>query len=369
MAGEPDAAVDPRARPDVPEVMRAAVLFGPRDMRVIDRRVPAPGPDEVLVRVAMCGTCGTDLKIFDGHFPQTPALGDYTPGHEWTGTVAAAGSRVDEFAPGDRVCIEAHSGCGRCDNCLIGRYTACLNYGNRAKGHRATGMTTDGGFAEYAVHDVGSLYALPRSLSFEDGVLITTAGTSLYGLDVAGGYIAGLDVVVFGPGPVGLMTVQACQALGAGQVILVGTRSSRLELGRRLGADHVINARETDPVPAILGLTGGAGADVAVECSGARQAPQQCAEVTKRAGKIIIVAFYPGPVTLDLSAIVRSDISIHTSRGEGGNNVKRAVALAARGRLRGAELVTHHFPLEEIDTALRVVQERDGDPVKVVVEP
>ena len=369
MAGEPDAAVDPRARPDVPEVMRAAVLFGPRDMRVIDRRVPAPGPDEVLVRVAMCGTCGTDLKIFDGHFPQTPPLGDYTPGHEWTGTVAAAGSRVDEFAPGDRVCIEAHSGCGRCDNCLIGRDTACLNYGNRAKGHRATGMTTDGGFAEYAVHDVGSLYALPRSLSFEDGVLITTAGTSLYGLDVAGGYIAGLDVVVFGPGPVGLMTVQACQALGAGQVILVGTRSSRLELGRRLGADHVINARETDPVPAILGLTGGAGADVAVECSGARQAPQQCAEVTKRAGKIIIVAFYPGPVTLDLSAIVRSDISIHTSRGEGGNNVKRAVALAARGRLRGAELVTHHFPLEEIDTTLRVVQERDGDPVKVVVEP
>ena len=165
------------------------------------------------------------------------------------------------------------------------------------------------------------------------------------------------------------MTVQACQALGAGQVILVGTRPSRLELGRRLGADHVINARETDPVPAIVGLTGGAGADVAIECSGAPEAPQQCAEVTKRGGKIVIVAFYPGPVTLDLSAIVRSDISIYTSRGEGGNNVKRAVALAARGRLRGAELVTHHFPLEKIDTALRVVREREGDPVKVVVEP
>ena len=369
MTDQRAAATDLAARPPIPQVMRAAVLFAPRDIRVVDRPVPWPGPDEVLVKVAMCGMCGTDLKIFDGHFPLTPPFGDYTPGHEWTGTVAALGSRVDEFAVGDRVCIEAHSGCGRCDNCLAGKYTACLNYGNRAKGHRATGMTTDGGFAEYAVHDVGSLYALPRSLSFEDGVLITTAGTSLYGLDVAGGYIAGLDVVVFGPGPVGLMTVQACQALGAGQVILVGTRSSRLELGRRLGADHVINARETDPVPAILGLTGGAGADVTIECSGALEAPQQCAEVTKRAGKIIIVAFYPGPVTLDLSAIVRGDISIYTSRGEGGNNVKRAVALAARGRLRGAELVTHHFPLEEIDTALRVVQERDGDPVKVVVEP
>jgi L-iditol 2-dehydrogenase len=349
--------------------MRAAVLFGPRDIRVVERPVPWPGPDEVLVRVAMCGTCGTDLKIFDGHFPQTPPFGDYTPGHEWTGTVAAVGSRVDEFAPGDRVCIEAHSGCGRCDNCLVGRYTACLNYGNRAKGHRASGMTTDGGFAEYAVHHVSALYPLPPQLSFEDGVLITTAGTGLYGLDVAGGYIAGLDIVVFGPGPVGLTTVQVCKALGARQVILVGSRAAPLELGRRLGADHVINARETDPVPAVLGLTAGAGADMAVECSGGIGTPQQCTEITKRGGKIVIVAFYPEKVTLDLGAVVRKDISIHTSRGEGGNNVKRAVALAAQGKLRGAEMVTHRFPLEDITTAFRVVREREGNPVKVVIVP
>ena len=366
--GEPGAAVDPHSRPDLPETMRAAVLFGPGDMRVVDRPVPQPEPDEVLVRVAMCGMCGTDLKIFDGHFPQTPPFGDYTPGHEWTGTVAAVGSGVDEFAAGDRVCIEAHSGCGRCDNCLVGRYTACLNYGNRAKGHRATGMTADGGFAEFAVHHVSALYPLPAPLSFEDAVLITTAGTGLYALDVAGGYIAGLDVVVVGPGPVGLMTVQTCKALGARQVILVGTRPSRLELGRRLGADRVINARDTDPVRAVLDLLPD-GADMTIECSGGVDAPQQCAEITKRAGTIVIVAFYPGPVTLDLSSIVRKDITIHTSRGEGGNNVKRAVALAAQGKLRGGDLVTHRFPLEEITTAYRVLRERDGDPVKVVVLP
>jgi len=369
MPGEPDLGLDLKPRPDVPEVMRAAVLFGPRDIRVVDRPVPLPGPDEVLVRVAMCGTCGTDLKIFDGHFPQTPPFGDYTPGHEWTGTVAAAGSRVDEFAAGDRVCIEAHSGCGRCDNCLIGRYTACLNYGNRVKGHRATGMTTDGGFAEYAVHHVSALYRLPPQLSFEDGVLITTAGTGLYGLDVAGGYVAGLDIVVFGPGPVGLTTVQVCKALGARQVILVGRRPAPLELGRRLGADHVINARQSDPVRAVLDLTEGAGADMTVECSGGLETPQQCAEITKRGGKIVVVAFYPDRVTFDLGGIVRKDISIHTSRGEGGNNVKRAVALAAQGKLRGAEMVTHHFPLEDITTAFRVVRDRDGDPVKVVIVP
>jgi L-iditol 2-dehydrogenase len=354
---------------NVPQVMRAAVLFGPGDIRVVDRETPVPGPDEVLVKVAMCGTCGTDLKIFDGHFPQTPPFGDYVPGHEWTGTVVATGSQVDEFAISDRVCIEAHSGCGRCDNCLAGRYTACLNYGNLAKGHRATGMTVDGGFAEYAVHHVSALYALPPQLSFEDGVLITTAGTGLYGLDVAGGYVAGLDVVVFGPGPVGLTTVQACKALGAQQVILVGTRPSRLELGKRLGADHVVDARQTDPVRAVLELTGGHGADMTIECSGAPETPQQCAEATRRGGKIAIVAFYPGPVTFDLSAIVRKDITIYTSRGEGGNNVKRAVSLAAQGKLRGADMVTHRFPLKEIATAFRVVRERDGDPVKVVIVP
>jgi L-iditol 2-dehydrogenase len=353
----------------IPDRMRAAVLFGPGDIRVTERPVPVPGPDEVLVRVAMCGTCGTDLKIFDGHFPLTPPFGSFTPGHEWTGTVAAAGSGVDEFAPGDRVCIEAHSGCGRCDNCLAGRYTACLNYGNQAKGHRATGMTTDGGFAEYAVHHVSALYRLPPELSFEDGVLLTTAGTGLYGIDVAGGYVAGLDVVVFGPGPVGLTTVQALKALGAGRVILVGTRASRLELGKRLGADHVINAALTDPVPAILELTDGAGAEVTIECSGGLGVPQQCAEVTKRGGKIVVVAFYPDKVTFDLSAVVRKDISIYTSRGEGGNNVKRAVALAAAGKLRGAEMITHRFPLEKIAEAFRVVRERDGDPVKVVLVP
>jgi L-iditol 2-dehydrogenase len=349
--------------------MRAAVLFGPGDIRVVDKAVPRPGENEVLVKVAMCGTCGTDLKILDGHFPLTPPFGEFTPGHEWTGTVAATGDSTDEFQPGDRVAIEAHSGCGRCDNCVTGRYTACLNYGNPAKGHRATGMTTDGGFAEYAVHHVRALYPLPPRLSFEDAVLISTAGTGLYGLDVAGGYVAGQDVVVFGPGPVGLTTIQALKALGAGQVIAVGTRTARLELAKRFGADHVINVREDDPVTVIEGLTHGEGADMVVECSGSAGVPELFPRITKRGGKIVVVAFYPSPVTLDLGAIVRKDLTIYTSRGEGGNNVKRAVALAAQGKIRGAEMVTHRFALDDIAEAFRVVRERDGDPVKVVVVP
>jgi L-iditol 2-dehydrogenase len=323
----------------------------------------------VLVRIAMCGTCGTDLKIYDGHFPLTLPYGAFTPGHEWTGTVVALGEGVDEVAVGDRVCIEAHHGCGWCDNCLVGKYTACLNYGNPAKGHRATGMTANGGFAEYALHHISSLYTIPPQVSYQDAVLITTAGTGLYGLDAAGGYIAGQDIAIFGPGPVGLMTVQVCKQLGAASVILVGTRPSRLEMGQRLGADHLVNAREQDPVAVIRALTGGLGVDLAIECSGALDTPQQCAQVTKRGGKILVVAFYERPVTLDLSSVVRNDITIYTTRGEGGNNVKRAVSLAAQGRLRGRELVTHTFPLEEITEALRVMRERLGDPIKIVIVP
>lgn len=358
-----------RSREAIPQTMKAAVLFGPRDMRVVDKAVPRPGPQEVLVRVAMCGMCGTDLKIYDGHFPLTPPYGEFTPGHEWTGRVVALGDSVDEFSVGEDVAIEAHHGCGRCDNCLVGKYTACLNYGNPAKGQRATGMTADGGFAQYAIHHVSALYKLPPPLTYKDAVLIMTAGTGLYGLDAAGPYVLGADVAIWGPGPVGLMTVQAVRELGANSVILVGTRDSRLKVGRRLGADETIDARQTDPVDRIMELTGGKGVDLAIEASGALDAPQQCASVTKRGGKMLVLAFYPGPVTLDLSAIVRGDITIFTSRGEGGNNVKRAVSLARRGRLRCAELVTHEFPLEQITDALHVMRERIGDPLKVVVIP
>lgn len=353
----------------LPETMRAAVLFAPHDMRVVERPVPRPGPGEVLVKVAVCGTCGTDLKIYDGHFPLTLPYGEFVPGHEWAGTVVALGQSVDELAVGDRVCIEVHHGCGRCDNCLVGKYTACLNYGNREKGHRATGFTANGGFAEYAIHHASALYKLPDNVSFDDAVLITTAGTGLYGLDATGGYIVGQDVLVIGPGPIGLMTVQVCKQMGAARVILTGTRQNRLALGRELGADHTVNVREQDPVETIMEITDGRGVDLAIECSGFPGGPQQCIETTKRGGQILCLAYYPGQVTLDMNVAVRNDVNIYTTRGEGGNNVKRAVALAAAGRLRGEELVTHHFPLEEITEGFRTLRERIGNPVKIVFVP
>jgi L-iditol 2-dehydrogenase len=361
--------LSPAKSPRVPDVMRAAVVFGAGDIRVVQKPVPVPGPHEVLARVGVCGTCATDLKILDGHFPDAPPFGQFTPGHEWAGTVVAIGEAVQDVAIGDRVCIEAHHGCGYCENCKVGKYTSCLNYGKVGSGHRASGLTTDGGFAEYVVHHVGSVYQLPDQVSLDDAVLLTTAGTGIFGLDVAGGFVAGDRVVVIGPGPVGLMIVQVCRQLGAECVLLVGTRSSRLAMGQSLGADRVIDARSCDPVAAVLEATDGHGADVVIDASGADSAPQQCVEMVKRGGKILIVAYYSGPVTFDLSMAVRKGVCVFTSRGEGGDAVRRAVSLASRGLLRCSELISHRFALEEISEAFRVVRQRDGDPLKVVVVP
>ena len=203
---------------DIPKKMKAAVLYGFDDVRVEEREVPSPGPVEVLVKVAACGICGTDVKIVTHGMPNQPPFGDFIIGHEYAGTVAATGSTVDEFQVGDRVAVEIHKGCGRCKNCIMGKYTSCLNYGNIQKGHRANGLTSNGGFAEYAVNHINTLYKLPNHISFDESTMITTAGTCIYGIDMAGGYIPGDTVLVVGPGPIGLMSVQLCKALGAGKL-------------------------------------------------------------------------------------------------------------------------------------------------------
>jgi L-iditol 2-dehydrogenase len=348
--------------------MRAAVIFGPDDMRVVEKAVPQPGPGEVLLRVQAASLCGTDLKIRAGSFfPSQPPPGNFTPGHEYAGTVVALGPTVDEFEVGDRVVLEAHRGCMRCENCVRGRYTSCLNYGRADMGHRAMGMSVDGGFADYVVNHVSTLYKLPDSISFEEAVMITTAGTSMFAIDTMGGLVAGDTVAVIGPGPVGLTAVQILKALGASRVLLVGTRASRLELGRRLGADVLIDARSGDAADLVREAAGG-GVDAVLECSGAEEAVDQAIRMCKPAGRIVLVGYFHGPVTADLNRAVKTGLTLYTIRGEGNRSVGRSLTLAERGLLQTAPLITHRLPLEAIGDAFDIVSERRDDAVKVVLQ-
>jgi L-iditol 2-dehydrogenase len=349
-----------------PTTMKAVVLHEADEMRVERREVPAPGAGEALLRVNCASICGTDVKVLHRTLPGQPA-GAFIMGHEYAGTVAALGPDVDEFRVGDRVAVEVHKGCERCENCIKGWYTSCLNYGDLSKGHRAKGLTCDGGFAEYALNHINTLYRLPDNLTFEQACMVTTAASPLWAIDLMGGYLAGETVLVQGPGPIGLIAVQLCKALGAERVILTGTRDERLAVGARLGADHVINVKTENLAARMRELTSGKGADSVLECAGGATSMQEALENVKRGGRIGVVAWYTGPVIMDMNLAVRSNVRIYAARGEGGMNSGRSLALMSQGKIVADPIITHHFKLDEVHDAFRTYIERTGNALKVVM--
>ena len=350
----------------IPTTMNAVVLHDADDMRVEQWSVPQPGPGEVLLKVEVASICGTDVKVLHRTLQGQPT-GEFIMGHEYAGTVAALGPDVDEFQIGERVAVEVHKGCERCENCIKGWYTSCLNYGNLAKGHRAKGLTCDGGFAEYAVNHINTLYRLPDNLTFEQACMVTTAASPLWAIDLIGGYVAGETVLILGPGPIGLIAVQLCKALGAERVILSGTRDSRLEVGKRLGADFTINVRTENLADRIREITRGKGADSVLECAGGPTSMQEALENVKRGGRIGVVAWYTGPVQVDMNLAVRSNVRIYAARGEGGMNCGRSLALMSAGKITADAIITHHFELDQIHEAFQTYVNRIDNALKVAI--
>src|SRR6201991_3215270 len=361
----------------VPDSMKAWVLGDPGELSLTKKPVPVPKRAEVLVRIDAVAICATDIEnIYHG--PPAMIQGglpfnkNWTPGHEYMGTVVALGRGVDEYKIGQRISVEIHAGCGQCKRCRMGMYTSChnygLNYGDVHKGHRANGFTTDGGFCEYQINNINTLVAIPDAMSDEEATLVVTAGTAMYGLTELGGLVAGESVVVTGPGPIGLLGVAVAKALGAQPVILTGTRDNRLKIGLELGADYVINAKNEDPVAAVRKLNGGKGVDYVVECSGAPEAVNEAARMVNRGGRICLAAFPGKPAEVDIAYIVRNNIYIYGIRGEGKSATHRAEAFMAQKRFDATKVHTHTFALEDLPTALKYARERIEDAIKVVVK-
>lgn len=361
----------------VPEKMRAWVLGDPGELKFVQKPVPVPKRAEVLVRIDAVAICATDLEVI-AHGPPALVQGglpfnkNWTPGHEYMGTVAALGPGVDEFSIGDRVTVEIHAGCGQCKRCRMGMYTSCLNYGLNYgevdKGHRANGFTTDGGFCEYAVNNINTLIKIADTMSDEEATLVVTAGTSMYGLTELGGLVAGESVVVTGPGPIGLLGVAVAKALGAHPVILTGTRDARLQKGLELGADHVVNVTRENAVEAVRRIVGGKGVDYVVECSGAPDAINEAGRMCNRGAKICLAAFPHEPVAVDVAHLVRNNIYVYGIRGEGKSATHRAEAFMRDKRFDATKIHTHTFKLEELEEALRYARDRVEDAIKVVVK-
>ena len=363
----------------IPKTMKAWVLGNPNELKLSQKDVLLPNKSEVLIRIDAVAICATDLDVIS-HGPPAMIKGgspfnkNFTPGHEYMGTIVALGPSVDEFEIGDRVTVEIHAGCGQCKRCRMGMYTSChnygLNYGNKDKGHRANGFTSDGGFKQYAINHVNTLIKVPDDMTDEEATLVVTAGTTMYGLTELGGLVSGESVVVIGPGPIGLLGVAIAKSLGASPVILVGTRNNRLEIGKKLGADFVLNVNEEkNIINSVKSLVGEIGVDYVIECAGTEQALNEAILMCNRGAKICLAAFPHKKIKVNIPHLVINNIYMYGIRGEGKSATHRAMAFMKEKRFDAKLIHTHTFKLNDLPKALKYARERIDGSIKIVIKP
>ena len=317
--------------------------------------VPAPGLDEVRVRVRAAGVCGTELHFTDGLY--APSRVPMTLGHEAAGTVDAVGAQVDGWVEGDRVAVHYYLFCGRCRWCLAGRQNLCLT----PRGVLA--FTADGAFAEHVVVPAHCLVRLPDTLSFEQAAPLCCAGaTAVHALTEAQ-VQPGEVVVVLGAGGVGLAAVQEARRRGA-VVIAVSRSSARRTAALSAGAADAVDLQE---LPAAVGrLSGGQGADVVLELAGVRATLDLAVQVLGRRGRLVLVGYSADLLTVSPLALVVAEQRVLSSVGNTYAELVAAVHLGGSGQLLPPVAAT--LPLAEVETALDLL--RAGNvPGRVVLQP
>ena len=351
--------------------MKAVVFPQPNEFEIREVARPEPGPGQALVKIKSTTICGTDLRVLAGLFPGVKY--PHIPGHEWSGEVVAVAPDVTELAPGDRVAAEPHVGCGRCLPCMNGLYNLCEHYGDVEKGHAHIGFTVPGGLAEYCAVSVKALHKLPANLTYDQGAFCESLGVALYALERAG-VEPGDNMVVVGPGAMGLVAVQLARARGASKVVLVGFNDGpRLALAKELGVDETVDLAELnqDPVGYVRGLVGGKGADVVIEFAGTASAGQQALLFARRGGRVALCgSTSPGKeLQIDLSVIVRGHLNIFGSVANPKWICRRGLEMISRGYVNVDAMMTHNFALEQFGEALDTFKSRTGGAYRVMLHP
>ncbi len=343
------------------------MVHEPNRFSVEDVPRPEPGRFEVLCRVKAVAICGTDPHIIGGDYPGFwPKEFPFIPGHEWVGEVIELGPGASDLGweTEMRVAGTSHAGCGYCRLCVAGRYNICENFGNERL-HRQYGHYTQGAYADYVVHSVKSVFAVPDSLSDEEAAMLDPTSIALHTVK-RGGQAPGDTVVVVGPGVMGLLVAECARALGAARVIVVG-RGARLAKAGALGHETVDFTAE-NAVEGVRERTGGRGADVAIECSGDPEAVGHCVDTVRKGGRVAVIGIPLDPAPIPLRRLVLDEIELTGVRANAGE-MPEAIALVAAGRVRLDELITHRFALEDFADAYRVFTERVDGALKVIVRP
>ncbi|QKZ24197.1 zinc-dependent alcohol dehydrogenase family protein [Streptomyces chartreusis] len=330
--------------------MKAAVIEAPGKVTVTTVPDPTPGPREVVVDVAACGLCGTDLHILQGEFaPTLPVV----PGHEFAGEVVGLGSEVTELSLGDRVAVDPSLYCHECRYCRVGRNNLCDRW-------QAIGVTVAGGAAEYAVAPVANCVRLPDHVDVQDAALIEPLSCAVRGYDVLNSRL-GSHVLIYGSGTMGLMMLELAKRTGAASVDVVDVNPERLATAEKLGCSQVgLSADE-------LRRSGG-GWDVVVDATGNAAAIQDGLERVAKAGTFLQfgVSDYATKATISPYRIYNQEITITGSMAVL-HSYERAAELFATGVLDPQVFISHRLPLTEYPQALD--QFAAGQGRKIVVLP
>lgn len=340
--------------------MKAAIFHGAHQPLTVEQiATPEPKAGEILVKVAGCGVCHTDLHFIDHDVPtmKKPPL---ILGHEASGTVAAVGAGVTNWDVGDRLLLPAVFGCGQCRLCRMGRENVCENM-------VFFGSSVDGAYAEYLVSPAHAAIPLPAEIPLVEGAIIADATTTPFHAVVNRGQVKPGDaVVVFGCGGIGLNCVQIAAAVG-GQVIAVDIADHKLEWARRLGAKATVNPRSVERLDKELRKLTGGGADVAFECIGNPATQEQAFNAVRTGGRFVVVGSSDKPMTLNTGKVMFREIEIVGSLGCRVVDYPRVIELARQGRIKVSELVTAKFPLDRINDAFDAL--RRGEGIRSVIVP
>ncbi|TAM75618.1 hypothetical protein EPN44_07560 [bacterium] len=337
--------------------MKAAVITDVEKIDIRELDLPTIRPHYALVRVAAATLCGTDLHQYGGKI-KTPL--PRIPGHDFSGVIEQIAPGHDSFREGDRVVVKPSFPCGTCEYCTRCDYGACED-------KKLIGLHGDGCMAEYIVAPIANLIPLPQGVSFEAAAnleMFTVAMNTMKRIQPR----LGEWVVVLGQGPIGLGQTRMASLSGA-RVIAVDVRREALEMARDFGADITLQSAECDVVAEVKKLTG-VGADIVIECVGAKATVDLIFQLVRKEGRVANVGFQIGAATYDLIPIMLRSLTIYGIGGNGGRGqYETVIALTESGKIQPERLITHRMPLRDAAKAFSIAHRKSEPVLKVVLSP
>ena len=361
-----------RHRLEGTDLMRAAVLHAPGDIRVDEVPRPHPGPGEAVIRVTLTTICDTDVHILKGEYPIKPGL---IVGHEPVGIIDELGPGVVGYQVGDRVLVGAITPCGQCHACLSGKLSQCGHgSGYEAIGGWRFGNTINGAQAEYLLvpHAQANLAKIPDALTDEQVVLLADIASTGFSGAESGRVRIGDTVVVFAQGPIGLCATAGAKLMGAAQVIGVDGDPTRASMALKMGADVVLDPATVHVVDEVKRITDGIGADVAIEALGIQETFESALRCVRPGGTVSSLGVYSGKLQMPYEAFAAGlgDHTIVTTLCPGGKDrMERLMRVVASGRFDPTPLITHRFSLDDIGEAYRIFSNRLDGVLKVAIRP